>query len=642
MATASMSPGEAGLFARPASTHGVWGWITTVDHKRIGVLYGAASMAFLALGGFLALLIRLQLARPNQHLITGEAYNQLFTMHGLTMIFLVIMPLSAAFVNFIVPLQIGARDVAFPRLNALSFWVFLFGGLFLYSAFLVHSAPDGGWFCYAPNCVVSAGLNNTFYAIGLLMVGIGSMISALNLAVTIIQMRAPGMSWMRMPVFTWMSLVTQMLLVFALPIITVGLLQLLFDRRFGTHFFDPGAGGDPVLWQHMFWLFGHPEVYILILPAMGVVSEILPVFSRKPLFGYPFVVFSGIAIGFIGFGVWAHHMFTTGLGPVANAAFSISTMIIAVPTGVKIFNWLATLYKGDLRFKTPMLFGIGFIALFIIGGLSGVTHAVVVSDYQQHDSYYIVAHFHYVLFGGALMALMGGVYYWFPKVFGRMLSDSVGKLHFWLVFIGMNLTFGPMHILGIEGMPRRIYSYSGNMGWALWNMVETIGAFITLAGFLVFAWNILAALRRPRGAEDDPWDARTLEWATASPPPVFNFERIPFVHSRDELWHRKYDEDAKGHAILREEPLTDEAEEREGNDDGGAGGGGGGHAIHIPSPSYWPIVTALGLPFIGYGLMYNWWFSALGAMVLLAGVFGWILEPSVEPALEEATVAASH
>ena len=453
-----------GLLRRPHATTGFWSWFTTVDHKKIGILYGITAFAFFLIGGTEALLIRLQLARPDQSVLDAAVYNELFTMHGITMVFLVVMPLSAAFFNYLLPLMIGARDVVFPRLNAFSYWAFLFGGLFIYSSWFLGGAPNGGWFGYAPNSVLDPTRGMTFYAIGLLITGIASTVSAVNLAVTVLNMRAPGMTLFRMPVFVWMGLVVQLLLAFSLPVITIGLVELLFDRLFGTHFFDPSVGGSPVLWQHLFWLFGHPEVYILVLPAMGIVSEILPVFARKPLFGYQFVVFSGIAIGFIGFGVWAHHMFAVGLGPVANTAFAVSTMIIAIPTGVKIFNWLGTLWNGDIRFTTPMLFSIGFIAMFVIGGLSGVMHAVVPSDYQQTDTYFIVAHFHYVLFGGAIFGLFAGMYYWWPKVFGRMLNETWGKVNFWLMLIGFNLTFGPMHILGLQGMPRRIQSYPESLG----------------------------------------------------------------------------------------------------------------------------------------------------------------------------------
>src|SRR5438105_6225450 len=456
-------------------------------------------------------------------------------MHGVTMIFLVVMPLSAAFFNYLVPLMIGARDVAFPRLNAFSYWAFLFGGLFTYSSFLLGGAPNGGWFGYAPLSTEYPAHNMDFYALGLLILGIASTVSAVNIAVTIINLRAPGMSLMRMPVFVWMTFVVQFLLVFALPVLTVGLFELFFDIRFGTHFFDAAAGGDPVLWQHLFWLFGHPEVYILILPAMGIVSEVLPVFSRKPLFGYPVVVLSGIAIGFMGFGVWAHHMFATGLGPVANSAFAVSTMFIAVPTGVKIFNWLATMWGGRLRFDPPMLFAIGFVTMFVIGGLSGVTHALVPHDYQQTDTYYVVAHFHYVLFGGAIFGLFGGIYYWWPKIYGRKLSGKLGKWHFWLMLIGFNVTFGPFHILGLQGMPRRIFTYAPGMGWDFWNMVSTVGSFMIAGSILVFMYNAWHSRKHGEIAGNDPWDARTIEWMTSLPPPYTKYDQNLVVNEIDDL-----------------------------------------------------------------------------------------------------------
>src|SRR5918992_1494281 len=478
MATVTTTERREGVLRRPMATTGFWSWFTTIDHKKIGILYGATALVFFLVGGIEALLIRAQLAGPDGTLVDADQYNQVFTMHGITMIFLFVMPMSSAFFNYFIPLMIGARDVAFPRLNAYSYWVFLLGGLFLYSSWFLGGAPNGGGFGYAPNSTTDPAIGMTFYALGLTITGISSMTGAVNLAVTVVNMRAPGMSLFRTPVFVWMGLVVQLLLAFALPIITVALFQLLFDREFGTHFFDPQAGGDPILWQHLFWLFGHPEVYILILPAFGIVSEILPVFSRKPLFGYAAVVFSGIAIGFMGWGVWAHHMFTVGLGPVANAAFALSTMFIAVPTGIKIFNWLGTLWGGSIEFKPPLLFSLGFVSMFIIGGLSGVTHSIVPHDAQQQDTYYIVAHFHYVLFGGAIFGLFAGIYYWWPKIFGRLLRDGLGKLHFWLMFLGFNLTFGPIHILGLEGMPRRISVYPDGLGWNLWNVVSTAGAFL--------------------------------------------------------------------------------------------------------------------------------------------------------------------
>ncbi|MEN3274069.1 MAG: cytochrome c oxidase subunit, partial [Actinomycetota bacterium] len=421
-----------GAFTRPSGMTGWRSWLTTIDHKRIGILYGGTALFFFFIGGLEALLIRAQLAQPNGQVLTPGQYNQVFTMHGTTMVFLVVMPLAAAFANYLIPLQIGARDVAFPRLNAFSYWTFLMGGIVLNSSWLLGGAPANGWFNYAPNSglAYSPGHGIDFWNLGLIIAGIASLVGAINLIVTCLNMRAPGMTLMRMPVFTWMALVTQFLLLFAIPVLTVAQFLLMFERLYGAGFFDPKAGADPLLWQHLFWIFGHPEVYIMILPAFGIVSEILPTFSRKPLFGYPFMVFSGIAIGFMGWGVWAHHMFVSGLGPVSVAAFSLSTMFIAVPTGVKIFNWVGTLWGGKLRLTVPMAFAIALVAQFTIGGLSGVTHAVAPADTQQTDTYYIVAHFHYVLFGGALFGMVGGLYYWWPKIFARKLGDRLGLWHF--------------------------------------------------------------------------------------------------------------------------------------------------------------------------------------------------------------------
>src|SRR4051795_11392326 len=422
-----------GVFRRPVGATGWRSWVFTVDHKKLGLMYAVTAMMFFIVGGIEALLIRTQLLAWDNTVLSANLYNQLFTMHGTTMIFLFVMPVTTGLANYFVPLQIGARDVAFPRLNAFGYWCFLFGGIFLNTSWFLGGAADGGWFMYQPNAnqLFSPTHGVDFWSLGLQITGIASLTGAINLIVTILNMRAPGMKLMKMPAFTWMTLLTQFLLLFALPIITVALFLLMFDRLYGAHFFDAAQGGDPVLWQHLFWLFGHPEVYILILPAMGIVSEILPTFSRKPLFGYPVVVFSGIAVGFMGWGVWAHHMFAVGLGPVAISAFSLSTMLIAVPTGVKIFNWCGTLWKGSLKFTTPMLFAIGFIAMFTIGGLSGVTHSLSPHDRQQTDTYYVVAHFHYVLFGGSIFGIFGGIYFWWPKAFGRMLSDRIGKVHFW-------------------------------------------------------------------------------------------------------------------------------------------------------------------------------------------------------------------
>ena len=470
------------IFKRPSSTTGIWSWITTVDHKKIGIMYGYAAFFFLLIGGLEALILRIQLSQPDNNFLSAAEYNAMFTMHGTTMVFLVIMPLSAAFFNYLLPLQIGARDVAFPRLNALSYWLWIFGGIFLYSTFIfgtagapqggylaeeigwLGNAPNGGWFGYQPNAAFkySPGTAMDYWALGLQILGISSLVSAFNFITTILNMRAKGMRFMRMPVFTWMTFAVAFLLAFSLPIIAIALFFVTFDRQFGTTFFLTEGGGDPVLWQHLFWLFGHPEVYILILPAFGIVSEILPTFSRKPLFGYAAIVFAGFGIAFIGFGVWAHHMFASAISPVAQAGFGLSTMVIAVPTGVKIFNWLGTIWGGKLSLKTPMLFSLGFIAMFVIGGLSGVTHSVVPADTQQTDTYYIVAHFHYVLFGGAMFGIFAGLYYWFPKVWGRMYNETLGQLHFWLMLIGFNLTFGPMHWLGLQGQIRSCLLYTSD------------------------------------------------------------------------------------------------------------------------------------------------------------------------------------
>jgi cytochrome c oxidase subunit 1 len=612
-----------GWLSRPTAKTGLWGWMTTVDHKKIGILYGVTAFVFFIIGGLEALLVRIQLAAPNNEVVNPDVYNQFFTMHGITMIFLVIMPMGVALMNFMIPLMIGARDVAFPRLNALSYWIFLFGGIFLYSSFFLGGAPSGGWFGYAPLSTELPGNGMTFYSLGLQILGVASLAGAVNFIVTIINMRAPGMTLMRLPVFIWMSLTTSFLLLFAMPVIAVALFQLMFDRVYEATFFNPSAGGDPLLWQHLFWLFGHPEVYILILPAMGIVSDVLPTFARKPIFGYAAIVFAGIAIGFMGWGVWAHHMFATGLGPVANSAFALSTMFIAVPTGVKIFNWLGTIWGGDVRLKTPFLFAVGFVSMFIIGGLSGVTHAIVPHDYQQTDTYYIVAHFHYVLFGGAIFGLFAGLYYWWPKFFGRLLSDGLGKLHFALMFIGFNLAFAPMHILGLQGMPRRIPTYPDGMGWNFWNLIATVGAFVIALSVLVFIVNVVRSRRRGEEAGDDPWDGRTLEWSIPSPPPVYNFAEVPIVHARDDWWHKKYVEVPEG-APARVFAGGANGEEDEATEEG--------HGIHMPDPSYFPIFAAVGLPAMAYGVIYHPILIAVGALITVLGLFGWVLEPPAEEA----------
>ena len=617
-----------GVFKRPVESTGWRSWVFTVDHKKLGIMYGVVAMIFFIIGGVEALLIRLQLAAPNNKVLSAGAYNQMFTMHATTMVFLFVMPMAAAFANYLVPLQIGARDVAFPRLNAFGFWCFLFGGIFLNTSWFLGGAADSGWFAYAPNTALAFSPSHgvDFWALGLQITGIASLTGAINLIVTVLNMRAPGMSLMKMPIFTWMVLVVQFLLLFAIPVITVALFLLSFQRNFGAAFFSVEKGADPLLWQHLFWIFGHPEVYILVLPSFGIVSEVLPVFSKKPLFGYKFVVFSGAAIGFLGWGVWAHHMFASGLGPVSVAVFSVATMAIALPTGVKIVNWTMTLWGGKLRFTTAMLFAVGLIIEFTIGGLSGVTHAVAPSDTQQTDTYYIVAHFHYVLFGGAVFGLFAGFYYWWPKMFAKMLNERLGKWNFWLMVVGMNLTFGPMHILGLQGQPRRMQVWTdfrageGFFNLAFWNRVASVGSFVLAIGVLMFLINVVYTARNAPVAPADPWDARSLEWMTSSPPAEHNFDAIPTVHELDEFFHRKYEEnEATGeiHQVSTyEEIMADEATRADKH-------------IHLPSPSYWPIILALGLPLIAYGLIFARLLAVFGAVVVLLAMFGWSMEPSV-------------
>jgi cytochrome c oxidase subunit I len=527
-------------------TAGMLSWIMTVDHKRIGLLYMGSSFVYFLIGGVFALLLRIQLAQPNARFLSNDAYNQIFTMHGTTMIFLVVMPLSFGLANYVVPLMIGARDMAFPKLNALSYWLFLFGGLFMFSSFIFGGAPNDGWFAYAPltDLTYSPGHGMDFWALSILLLTISTTLTSINFIVTVIQMRAPGMTFGRMPLFVWMTSVTSFLAVFALPSLTTATVLLILDRNVGTHFFDVQRGGNALLWQHLFWFFGHPEVYILILPTFGVMSEIVPVFSRQPLFGYKAVAFSGIAIGILGFMVWAHHMFTTGLPNAALMFFAADSFLIGVPTGVKIFAWLATMWGGKLRFDTPMLFAIGTISLFTIGGLDGIHVAVVPVDWQVTDSYYVVSHLHYVLFGGAVFGLTAAAYYWFPKFSGRRLNETLGKWHFWLMFISANMVFFPMHMLGLQGMPRRIYTYDTATGWGFWNLFETIGAFILAFSFLLFMINLFITLARPADNNPDPWDAYTLEWKTSSPPPAYNFAEVQPVLSARPLWDEKYPDKA--------------------------------------------------------------------------------------------------
>ena len=614
------------IFPRPKSHKGLWYWLATVDHKKIGTMYGLVSFFWFLVGGIEALLIRLQLGQAESSILSPEVYNQMFTMHGTTMVFLVVMPLSAAFFNWIVPLQIGARDVAFPRLNALSLWVFIFGSILMNISWFAGGAPNGGWFGYPPNSSLgfNPGHGITYWIMGLNILGVASIAAGLNFIVTIINMRAPGLHMMRLPVFTWMTLITSVLIVLALPILAVAGIQLTADRIYGTNFFNSEAGGDPIFWQHIFWLFGHPEVYILILPAMGIVSEVLPTFSRKPLFGYTAIVFAGLVIGFMGWFVWSHHMFTVGLGPAANTAFTVTTMLIAIPTGVKIFNWISTLWGGSIKLNTSMLFSIGFIAMLSIGGLSGVTHAASPSDAQQQDTYYVVAHFHYVLFGGSIFAIFSGIYYWWPKFTGWLLDEKLGITSFILMFIGFNLQFGPMHWVGLNGMPRRIYTYAEDMGWESSNLAATIGGFIIALSVLVFLVNVILSKRKKQNAGGDPWDARTLEWSIASPPPHYNFVEIPKVNNIDDWWYKKYPELLEGNnQNIKKQKI--EVEDSSNVDES---------KIHLPDLSYYPLLIGIGLTIAAFGVMYTYALVAIGLVMVFWGSIGWSTEPVNEDSNE--------
>jgi len=533
---------QAKLKTEPYALGDFLSWIMTVDHKRIGILYLITAFFFFLFGGIEAFLMRLQLAQPGNKVLSPDLYNQVFTMHGTTMIFLAVMPLAAGFGNYLVPLMIGARDMAFPKLNALSYWTYLFAGCFMYSSFFLGGAPNDGWFSYAPltENLYSPTHGMDFWIMGILLLGFATTIGSINFIVTIIQLRAPGMTLTRMPAFVWAQFVTAFLAVFSIPSLTTAVLLLLLDRQMGAHFFNVAQGGSALLWQHLFWFFGHPEVYILILPAMGIVSEVIPVFSGKPLFAYAAVVYAMIAIGFLGFTVWAHHMFATGMPTTTLLFFAGDTFLISAPTGVLFFSWLATIWKGQLRFTTPMLFSLGFATMFLIGGLDGVHLAVVPMDWQLTDTYYVVSHIHYVLFGGAIFGIFSGIYYWFPKMAGRRLGETLGKWHFWFFFIGMNLVFMPMHILGLEGMPRRIYTYAPGRGWEIWNLVETIGAGVIAIGVLIFIVNFFISISKKATNEEDAWDGFTLEWKTTSPPPAYNFAELPSVRSRRPLWDEKH------------------------------------------------------------------------------------------------------
>jgi cytochrome c oxidase subunit I len=527
-------------------------WIVTVDHKRLGLMYILYGILFLVIGGLEATVMRIQLAIPHNHFVSPQLFNQLFTMHGTTMVFLVGMPLLFGFANYLVPLMIGARDMAFPRLNAFSFWMSAFGGIILYFSFIgggglygAGSAPDVGWFAYAPltSQAFSPGHSTDYWIIGLLVSGVGSIGTALNIVTTVFCMRCPGMTLGRMPLFAWLNLVVSSMILIVVSPLTAAQIMLLIDRYLGGHFFDTQAGGSAVIWMHFFWIFGHPEVYVLIIPGFAFASEIIPVFSRKPIFGYAIMVAATLCIGFLSLGVWAHHMFTIGMTSYANAFFTASTMAIGVPTGIKIFNWLGTMWGGKIRLTVPMLFCIAFLFQFLIAGLTGIMLSASPFDWQLGNSYFVVAHFHYVLIGGLVFTIFAAFYYWYPKATGRMWNESLGKWHFWLFLVGFHLTFDFMHIPGVLGMPRRIYTYEPGRGWEIWNLIISIGVIFQIAGILCWVVNFLWSYFKGKPAGNDPWDAWTLEWSTTSPPPEYNFPSIPVVRSRRPLWDLKHPED---------------------------------------------------------------------------------------------------
>jgi cytochrome c oxidase subunit I len=518
--------------SRPRQTKRWVDWVTTTDHKKIGIMYLVLTFVFFCLGGIEALMMRLQLSVPNNTLITSEHYNMLLTLHGTTMIFLFVVPVMAGFGNYFVPLMIGARDMAFPRLNALSFWLLLLGGIVFYFTLFFHP-PEAGWWSYPPlsESLFSPSGGQDAWIFLIHITGISSLVGAINFYATIVNMRAPGMSWGRLPLFVWTVLVYAILLIIALPVVAAAVTMLLTDRHFGTHFFDPTANGSPVLWQHLFWFFGHPEVYIMILPGFGIISEVIPVFSRKPIFGYKAIAASTAVIAFLAVLVWGHHLFASPIPVVVLGFFMLSSFLIGIPTGVKIFNWIATLWRGSIVMTTSLYFAVGFIAIFVIGGITGIFLAVFPVDWQLNDTYFVVAHFHYVLMGGAVFTVFAGIYYWFPKITGRMLNEPIGKLSFWLMFIGFNATFFVQHALGLSGMPRRIYTYQPGLGWSTYNLISTIGSFILGLGVLVTILNVTRSLKHGKVAGPDPWKGNTLEWYTSSPPPANNFDTIPRVRS---------------------------------------------------------------------------------------------------------------
>jgi cytochrome c oxidase subunit I len=558
----------------------LWDYLTTVDHKKIGKLYLYGGGFFFLLGGLEAMLIRIQLIKPENDFMSAGLYNEMITMHGTTMIFFAAMPLLLGLMNAVMPLQIGARDVAFPFVNALGFWLFFLGGIMLNISWFT-GAPDAGWTAYAPLSTTSPGHGVDYYILGLQISGAGTLMGGINFLVTIVNMRAPGMTYMRMPLFSWTTFVVSVLILFAFPALTVGLFLLMFDRMFDSAFFDVALGGNSIIWQHLFWIFGHPEVYILILPAFGIFSEIFATFSKKRLFGYTAMVFATILIAFLGFMVWAHHMFTVGMGPVANSIFAIATMAIAVPTGIKIFNWLLTLWGGNITINSAMLWSLAFIPSFTIGGMTGIMVATSVADYQYHDTYFVIAHFHYVIVGGVVFGIMAALHYWWPLMFRRVLNERLGKWAFWNFFIGFHLTFFIQHFLGLMGMPRRYWVFLEDQGLDTGNLISTIGAVFMAIGVIIFLYNAFYSWFKEEPSPQDPWDGRTLEWAVASPTPYYNFKQLPLVRGLDPLWIEKMEGNGK---MTPAEPVGD---------------------IHMPNGSILPFLISVGFFIAGFGFIYQ-------------------------------------
>jgi len=608
-----------------ADRPGLMGWLTTVDHKRIGRRYITTAIVFFVLAGIMAMLMRIQLSRPDNHFLGPDRYNQLFSMHGSVMMFLFAVPVMEAVAVYMVPLMVGARNISFPRLNAFSYWIYLFGGIMIFVAFLGDVGPEAGWSGYVPlsGPDFSAGKRTDFWAQMITFTEVAALCIAVELVATILSMRAPGMTLRRIPLFVWSMLVTSLMIIFAMPSVMVGSTFLITDRLVGTQFYNAAEGGDALLWQHLFWFFGHPEVYIIFMPALGMISSIVETFSRRPIFGYTAMVLALFATGFLSFGLWVHHMFATGLPPLGNSFYTAASMMIAIPSGVQVFCWIATLWSGRPVVTVPLLFVLGFFALFVLGGITGVMLAAVPLDLQVHDTYFVVAHFHYVLIGGAVFPLMGAIYYWFPKFTGRMLSETLGRWQFWLFFIGFNVTFFPMHILGLMGMPRRVYTYPAGLGWELPNLIASIGSWVVAASVLVFAFNVLRALRAGRRAGDNPWGAPSLEWATASPPPPYNFEEVPAVRTREPLWPLDTAlEVMTGLSKTKREALLTSSTD----------------AVPatrwaMPDPGIWPLWSALALTILFVWSIFSPWGVVWGSIPLAIALTAWFWPKRSQPSM---------